>query len=40
MILNMTFRPVAVWDSLTNAVALEALVDVADDLELVVHGEV
>ena len=30
---------VAACDSLASAVALEALVDVADDLQLVVHGE-
>ena len=30
---------VAGCDSLASAVALEALVDVADDLQLVVHGE-
>ena len=36
MLLNMTFGPVAVSDSLVSAVAIEALVDVADYLQLVV----
>ena len=36
----MTLGPVAVWDSFVCTVALEALVDVGDDLQLVGHGEV
>ena len=38
MLLNMTLGAVAACERLVSAVPLEALVDVADDLQLVVYG--
>ena len=40
MLLNITLGSVAACYSLTNAIALEAFVNIANDFQLVAHGEV